>query len=267
MGNVGLDVRGASSQDDVIRSPWDPRPTARPAAGSAYQQRFDLFAALSRAQSRGRWLLVLLVVCVVCNMAAGGAASSQQRVQKEIASGAHVSVWAAERGNAKLPAYWVLQVGSFIATAIVWLFWLHSSYGLLRHLGTKVTRFSPGWAVGCWFVPFVNLVRPYQVVKELRLRSLALNAIAEPEARLAGDLTASWWLTWLAATGAVMLYAARLWSAETAAEVIRADKIGFLGNNMEAIAAVIAYYLVRRIRNAQKLAALPADAPVAPPAA
>ena len=64
----------------------------------------------------------------------------------------------------------VLQGGTFIVTGIVWLLWLHSSYGLLRYLGTKVTRFSPGWAVGCWFVPFVNLVRPYQVVEELRLR-------------------------------------------------------------------------------------------------
>jgi hypothetical protein len=28
-------------------------------------------------------------------------------------------------------------------------------------------RFTPGWAVGWWFVPFANLVKPFQTVREL----------------------------------------------------------------------------------------------------
>jgi Domain of unknown function (DUF4328) len=226
----------------------------------------DRFSALARAQGRGRLLLVLLACCVICSMAAGGAASSQRRLQRETESGAQVSKWAAERRDAKLPAYWVLQAGTFIVTGIVWLLWLHSSYGLLRHLGTKVTRFSPGWAVGYWLVPFVNLVRPYQILSELQVRTGTLNATAKPKAQLYLEVPA-WWLTWLGASVAVMQYAALLWSAKSAAEVIAADNLGFAGNNLQALAALFAYYMVRRIHNAQKLAALPAASPVTPPVA
>jgi Domain of unknown function (DUF4328) len=120
-------------------------------------------------------------------MSAGGGAYSHRRIQREIAAGAPVSAVERERGDARLPAHWVLQTGSFTLTGIVWLLWLHSSYSLLRHAGTKVTRFSPGWAIGCWFLPLVNLVRPYQIVRELLLRSRGLNASAEPIARPSAD--------------------------------------------------------------------------------
>src|SRR2546430_13548182 len=40
---------------------------------------------------------------------------------------------------------------------------------------SKRSRFSQGWAVGCWLIPFVNLVRAYQTMKDLWLRSESLN--------------------------------------------------------------------------------------------
>jgi hypothetical protein len=222
---------------------------------------------LPQVQGRGRLLYVLLVVCVICNMAAGNPAALQQHLQEKIASGAQVSTEAVARNDARVRGYEELQVGLFIVTGIVWLLWLHSAYGLLRLVGTRVTRFSPGWAVGCWFVPLVNLVRPYQVVKELRLRSHGLNATAEAVPRLSGEVTALWWLTWLAANIACLLYAALLGSATTAADVVSAAKIGYAGDNLEAAAALLAIYLVRQIRNAQKLAVAPADPPATLPVA
>jgi hypothetical protein len=236
-------------------------------AQSSGNAAFDLSATLARAQARGRLLQVLLVLCVLFNMAAGNAASSQQYLQKQIASGAQVSAAEADRKETRVRDYGELQVGLFIVTGIVWLLWLHSSYGLLRQVGTKVTRFSPGWAVGFWFVPLVNLARPYQVVRELRLRSRNLNATAEPEPQLSGEVTALWWLTWLAANVACLLVAAQLAGATTAADIISADKVLFAGDNLAAAAALLAIYLVRQIRSAQKLAAVPAAPPAILPVA
>jgi hypothetical protein len=48
----------------------------------------------------------------------------------------------------------------FIATAIVWLAWFSTAYKNLPALGARNLRFKPGWAIGAWFVPFLNLVRP-----------------------------------------------------------------------------------------------------------
>ena len=34
-------------------------------------------------------------------------------------------------------------------------------------LGANNLKYTPKWAVGCFFVPFLNLVMPYQVVREI----------------------------------------------------------------------------------------------------
>ncbi len=52
-----------------------------------------------------------------------------------------------------------------IATIIVFLIWEHRSNSNLRPLGVPRPEFSSGWAVGSWFVPIVNLVVPFQIVR------------------------------------------------------------------------------------------------------
>ena len=47
------------------------------------------------------------------------------------------------------------------------LLWFYRAYSNLPALGTAQPRFSPGWAVGYWFVPVLNLVRPCEAMLEL----------------------------------------------------------------------------------------------------
>ena len=45
--------------------------------------------------------------------------------------------------------------------------WTHRLYRNLEPLGFRELRFGSGWAVGGWFVPFLNLVRPKQIVNDI----------------------------------------------------------------------------------------------------
>ena len=58
------------------------------------------------------------------------------------------------------------QTGALALAAVLFLVWLHRIVANGPALGGKGLRFTPGWAVGWWFVPFANFVRPYQVVSE-----------------------------------------------------------------------------------------------------
>lgn len=60
-----------------------------------------------------------------------------------------------------------LQGVAWLATAILFLLWLHRVYGNLRVLGAVRLRFSPGWAVGTFLVPGLNLLWPFLVVREI----------------------------------------------------------------------------------------------------
>jgi hypothetical protein len=45
-------------------------------------------------------------------------------------------------------------------TAILFLVWFYRAYRNLVRSGIQDLRYAPGWAVGSWFIPFFNFVRP-----------------------------------------------------------------------------------------------------------
>ena len=59
-----------------------------------------------------------------------------------------------------------------ILTAITWLWWLRNAHQNLRRRGIVPTQSG---VVLCWFVPLLNLIRPYEVVRELWTNSGAKN--------------------------------------------------------------------------------------------
>jgi hypothetical protein len=109
------------------------------------------------------------------------------------------------------------QLLVFIATAVVFLMWLHRAYKNLRAFGVR-TEMSPGWVVGNWFIPILNLFRPYQSVKELWIKSDPgvdfTQGFAAAGAR-ATTLVGFWWFLWVLANFAGRAYS-RIADAEIA---------------------------------------------------
>lgn len=55
----------------------------------------------------------------------------------------------------------------YLATIVAFLMWFHRVHRNLASLGNRSLKYSPGWAVGGFFIPFLNLVRPFQVMVEV----------------------------------------------------------------------------------------------------
>lgn len=56
---------------------------------------------------------------------------------------------------------------AFLATGMLFIAWLHQAYKAIVSLGAEGRRWSPGWAIGGWFIPFANLVIPKLVINEV----------------------------------------------------------------------------------------------------
>lgn len=54
-----------------------------------------------------------------------------------------------------------------LAVIVLFLIWEYQSFKNLSALKAPNLEFSPGWAVGWWFVPLANLVKPFQAIREL----------------------------------------------------------------------------------------------------
>lgn len=88
----------------------------------------------------------------------------------------------------------LFQMAVFIATSIPFLMWIWRANANARALGAEGLSFTPGWSVGWFFVPILNLWYPYQVMKEIWQASRNPAAWStEPVPALLGW----WWGLWL----------------------------------------------------------------------
>ena len=93
-----------------------------------------------------------------------------------------------------------LELIIYVTTVVFFLIWLYRAADNVRAFETwRRLKHSPGWAVGSFFIPFLNLVVPYRAVKEVWQQSgppgdQYLSA-ANPPA-----FFPVWWTFWLLAS-------------------------------------------------------------------
>lgn len=84
------------------------------------------------------------------------------------------------------------RLAAIILGTIFFLQWFRRAYFNLREAGVY-RDYSDGWAVGAWFVPFMNLVRPYSIMKEVWYGTLNLAGRSPNHV-----LIRWWWAAYLA---------------------------------------------------------------------
>lgn len=77
-------------------------------------------------------------------------------------------------GNAPASGFALLLAFLYMGSAAVFLLsvipvgmWIYRAHANLELAGADDLEFSPGWSVGWFFVPFMNLFKPFQAMKEL----------------------------------------------------------------------------------------------------
>lgn len=63
-----------------------------------------------------------------------------------------------------IAALWLL---AYLVTAVVFLVWFRKAYQNLDRFSVRGLDYSANWALGGFFVPILNLFRPYQVAREI----------------------------------------------------------------------------------------------------
>jgi Domain of unknown function (DUF4328) len=149
----------------------------------------------------------------------------------------------------------LLQFVVYITTAVLFLIWLYRASKNLRPLGASQIEFTPGWAVGWFFIPLANLVNPYRVVKEIWVKS-------EPKIAGAGEsywqqsgsttLLGWWWAAWLLTCFANQAVLRLSTTAETPDADLTLLKVEIIADAFGMAAGWLAFLVVRGISNRQE---------------
>jgi hypothetical protein len=166
----------------------------------------------------------------------------------------------------------LLQLFIFTATVVAFLLWLHRAYGNLPALGAMALDTTPGWAAGYFFIPIVNLFKPFQVVKEIWHESTPGGETREGFGGVSvrsktPALVGWWWAFWIIANVAGRASDRAVVMAETIESMVLASWVSIASEALFVVAAALAILVVKRIDEMQeaKFREMGAQGPPPPP--
>lgn len=127
-------------------------------------------------------------------------------------------------------------LGSFVLAIVFFSIWIHRACANAWAFGQSPMSTTPGWAVGWFFVPFANLVKPFRAMKEIWFGSDPSGSVA-----ITPGLVGGWWGTWIV-SGIVWRISSK----------IEGSHLEVVAGLLTAISAVLAVLVMTRVAANQR---------------
>lgn len=203
---------------------------------------------------RGLVVTVLLAVAVVVDLVAVlGAFSRLDLIERLLADATLVTDAEIARSDAAYTGIGAAQLFVLLATGVAFIVWLVRAYDNAEMRLAYRLRHSRGWAIGSWFVPFLNFVRPKQIVDDV-WRASRPDREATPTVPPYVHL---WWLAFLL-SGLVQRVIVRGTDDSTLEGLRSATRLGLLSDVLSLVAGLLAIVVVVQLTNRQRTW-IPAD--------
>jgi len=137
----------------------------------------------------------------------------------------------------------LVQLILFIIIGITFLRWIYRANMNLGALSGQPMRFTPGWSVGWYFIPFACLFKPYQAMKEIWEKSHKYGYGTD-------SLLGLWWALWLLSTFLGELAMKSILGAESVTDYSSSSITYMVSDGIDAVLSIVALMLVTRIGNA-----------------
>lgn len=130
-----------------------------------------------------------------------------------------------------------------IVCIVFFIMWFRRAYANLHRHGVTWLTYQEGWASLAWFTPFLNLVRPFQIMREIWIET--------QEAYLGRDKAESdliiifWWIFFLL-SNFVDIFGSQIQNSYVVEEMLMGTVIILIGNALTLIAILITIEMVKR---------------------
>jgi hypothetical protein len=154
------------------------------------------------------------------------------------------------------------------ATGIAFIRWFYAAYRNVTLLAPSEVRYKPGWAIGAWFVPFLNIWRPKQIADDIwRVSEQQPPPAYDQPSRLGATeaLMKWWWAFWIIGTFVGNFGARALLGTRTLADIRDSDKVDIASTLLDIAAAVLAIVVIQRITGRLEGTSAPAEEAGTPP--
>ncbi len=204
-------------------------------------------------------VLILLAVLVVLDIVAVVSGYIEIRLISGAMRGETVTMAEATASDSRQAVINHIYIVLFNITTILFCIWIYRAHRNLPSLGASGLKYSPWWAVGGFFIPFLNLVRPLQVTTEIWKASDPITDINDSvtwQSAPTSPFIISWWVLFLILISGLLgnLILRLSLQAETLGEMLTKSWVAFATDIVEIPTAILLILVIRNIdlRQAKK---------------
>lgn len=142
----------------------------------------------------------MIMAVMVMDVLTFGSSFMQMNIVNEILNGIDVPEDELDSNDFREGAIDILYSVVYLISGVIYIRWFRRAYWNL-HTQTNNLSYTEGWAAGAWFVPILNLFRPYKIMKELYqvtndlLKGGSNSGFSSDKSGLLGI----WWTLWVIA--------------------------------------------------------------------
>jgi hypothetical protein len=177
----------------------------------------------------------------------------QYRMLVSASEGMQFSEEAINGNDSRQQLIGIIQLLLILATIVFFIMWFHRAYKNLHRLGINTLQYTQGWAIGGWFVPFLNLVRPYTIMKEIWKNTQEYVFTKETGIRSSAPTIIGWWWgTWLLsnvlgnASGKIAL------RANSIDQMITSTQVSMFSDAVDMLSMIITLIMVTKMMDYEK---------------
>ncbi|WP_017445891.1 DUF4328 domain-containing protein [Gayadomonas joobiniege] len=137
----------------------------------------------------------------------------------------------------------------FVVSGFLILRWIYFANYNVRKLGASDLKFSPGWSIGFYFIPILNLWKPYQAMKEIWRASHHPNDWQSKEGT---SLLVVWWAIWIISNTIDRFVFRKSLNADELQEMIHLNLLTQLSDVISIVLSVVFLLIVKRVYAAQQ---------------
>ncbi len=155
---------------------------------------------------------------------------------------------AADKNDQRQDIIGGLYLMIFLISAILIMRWTYVANYNAHQFGAQNMKFSPGWSIGYYFIPILNLWKPYQAMKEIWKVS---KSPLSWESATASHILSLWWLLWIISSimGRVIFNMSK--NANELTELLNLNIITQISNMLDIVLAIITLLVINNIYRMQ----------------
>lgn len=206
-------------------------------------------------RGRALWAIVAIVATIVTDLVAVWADLLDVDLMDRLIDGENVPEDELRERDDRQSLVGLLQLAVLVVSVFFFIRWFHASYSNLPLLGQPNLRYRTGWAIGAWFVPFLNLWRPKSIANDI-WRGSAPDA-PEYAREDWGDAPVTpllhvWWAAWILTSIVAQVAGRAWWRGDTPEDLKNAAQLDMASSFVNVVAAVLAIAVIRALTSRQE---------------